>query len=73
MTGWMTIKEIEKQHKFYTEHRTLCKCGHSLLIYTKDGKAICKKCHRYVFANEEIERKYRREEFKKTLKRRLNE
>lgn len=71
MTGWMTIKEIEKKYKYFTDNSIKCKCGHSLLITSKDGKALCTHCHRYVFANEEIERNYRREEFKKTIRREL--
>ena len=67
----MRISEIEKRHEFITEHMTKCKCGHSVLITSKDGKELCNWCKRYVFASKEIEEKYRKEEFIKTLKREL--
>lgn len=66
-----SLAEIDKLYHYYTENRILCKCGHSVVITSKDGKKLCTFCHRYVFANEELEKKYRKEEFIKTLKTRL--
>lgn len=64
-----SYKEIEKQARFYTDHRTKCKCGHAVLISSRDGKALCKWCRNYVFANKEIELKYRNKEQIERLKR----
>ena len=68
-----SYSEIEKNAKHFTEHSTKCRCGHTMLIVSKDGKALCTHCHNYVFINEDVEKKYRLEEFKKTLRRELNE
>lgn len=68
-----SYNEIEKKAQYFSEHRTKCKCGHTMLITSKDGKDICRWCHNYAFINEDAERKYRQEEFKKTLRRELNE
>lgn len=58
----MKISDIEKQHKFATEHATKCKCGHKTLITTKDGKRLCSWCKEFVFVNKEAEIKYRNKE-----------
>lgn len=57
--------------RFFTENSTKCKCGHTILITSKEGYRLCNWCHRYVFKNKEIEKKYRKEEFVKTLKREI--
>ena len=67
----MKISEIEKYHQAVSKYRKVCKCGHSVLITSKDGKELCTHCHKYVFATPEAEKKYRKEEFIKTLKREL--
>ena len=64
----MRISEIEKKHEFVTEHMTKCKCGHSLLITSKDGKQLCNWCKQYAFVNEEAEKKYREKELLNKLK-----
>ena len=55
----MKNSEIEKEHQYYTEHRVLCKCGHSMLVTSKDGKELCTFCGQYVFATPKLEFKYR--------------
>lgn len=67
----MRISEIEKQHEFETQHRVICKCGHSILITSRNGRTICTHCHKFVFATPELEKQYRKEEFIKTLKREI--
>lgn len=57
-----TYSEIEKKAQHFSEHRTKCKCGHSILIATKDGKKLCKWCHEYAFVNKEAEIRYRNKE-----------
>lgn len=66
-----TYKQIDEEYSHYSLNRKICKCGHSVLITSKDGKELCTHCNRYVFATPEIEKKYRKEEFKNTLKRYL--
>ena len=66
-----TYKQIDDEYSHYSLNRTICKCGHSVLITSKDGKELCTHCNRYVFATPELEKKYRKEEFIKTLKRSL--
>lgn len=58
----MRISDIEKQHQAFTEHSTRCQCGHTMLIASKDGKKLCKHCHRYVFINKKAELMYRNKE-----------
>ena len=50
-----------------------CKCGHNITINNAKGYKVCMWCKRLVFANEEIERNYRQDEFKKRMRRKLNE
>lgn len=67
----MRLSDIEKQHQVFTEHRTKCQCGHTMLISSKDGKQLCRYCHRYVFVNKEAELKYRNKEQIAKLKKEL--
>ena len=71
-TGWMEmkqIKEIYKEHDLFTKYRTKCKCGHSILITSRDGKELCKWCNNYVFATPELEKKYRLKEVLNKIRR----
>lgn len=58
----MIYSNVEKQHQAFTTHSTRCKCGHSMLIATKDGKRLCRYCGEYVFINKEAELKFRNKE-----------
>ena len=58
------FREVELQAEYFTDHRTKCKCGHSVLITNKSGKQLCKWCGRYVFATPELEKEYRIKEIK---------
>ena len=64
----MKKSAIEKKHQFATDHKTTCKCGHTMVIYSKDGKMICRWCKRWCFVNEEAEKKYREKELINKLK-----
>ena len=66
-------KEIKAQSEFFTEHATRCKCGHTILITSKDGKELCRYCRKYVFVNKEAELKYRNKEALIKAKRELEE
>ena len=76
MIGWMSvmrIKEVEDRAKIFTDYSTKCKCGHTILITSKDGKALCTWCHNYVFANREARIKYRNKEALIKARRELDE
>lgn len=67
----MNISEIEKRRSFETGHSIKCKCGHSMFINNRYGRMICSHCKRWVYKSKEIEGKYRKDEFLKTLKREI--
>ena len=64
----MKISEIEKYHQAVSKYRVLCKCGHSVLITSRDGKQLCNWCRQYVFATPELEKQYRLNEIKNKMK-----
>lgn len=51
------------QYKFNDDYTSLvtvkCKCGHSVTIYNRHRREICKNCGRYVFLTEKDEFLYR--------------
>lgn len=53
-------KEDTKRFDAYSKARTLCKCGHSLIV-GRTGKTICNYCGRYVY-------KDKKKEFEERLK-----
>lgn len=58
----LKCEEIEKfKHK--------CKCGHSVVIANKSGRALCQYCHNFVFKDAKTEFEYRMKE-KQTKERR---
>lgn len=69
----MKWNEEVEQHKYFTKHRTLCKCGHSVLVTEKKGYQLCNWCHNLVFINKEAELKYRNKEMLLKAKRKLEE
>ncbi len=58
----MNYKEIEKLRSIMSYHRTLCKCGHSVLIPPELDKIICTWCGNYIFKDKKEEFKYRLKE-----------
>lgn len=50
-----------------------CKCGHNITICNSKGYRVCIWCKHLVFANKQIEERCRKDEFKKRLRRKLNE
>lgn len=64
--------QMEKKAQFFTDNNTRCKCGHTMLIVSKDGKKLCSYCKEYVFINKEAEIKYRNKEALIRAKRELN-
>lgn len=64
---------IEKSRQYFSEHATRCKCGHTMLIISKDGKKLCPYCKEFVFINKEAEIKYRNKEALIKARRELND
>ena len=75
MTGTKKIKntQMEKNAQFFSDNSTRCKCGHTMLIISKDGKKLCPYCKEFVFVNKEAEIKYRNKEALIRARRELNE
>lgn len=69
----MNFKEMEKKAQVYSGYMTKCKCGHTMLIATKDGKKLCKWCHEYAFVNKEAELRYRNKEALMKIKKELED
>lgn len=75
------MTSTKKKHKLWddsiynklTDISVKCKCGHTMLIINKKGRMICKHCQNMVFVNKKLETEYRKNEFKKRLRRKLNE
>ena len=67
-----TMKEIDNEARYFTDNRIKCKCGHSLLITSKDGKELCTWCNNYAFINKEAELKYKNKAQIEKLRRELN-
>lgn len=61
------FREVELQAEYFTDHRTKCKCGHSVLITNKNGRKLCKWCNRFVFATPELKKEYQLKEIKYRL------
>ena len=68
-----TYKEIVNEHEIFSKHSIKCKCGHTMLITTKDGKDICKHCGEYAFINKQAEIRYRNKEMLIKARRELND
>lgn len=76
MTGLTKKRKDHFHDEYYDSVEKLsvkCKCGHNITIANEKGYRVCRWCKHLVFANEEIERRYRQDEFKKRLRRKLNE
>lgn len=56
------MKQNNYHYKYDDEYTSkvtkICKCGHSVAIYNKEGKEICNHCGRLVFLTKKHELKY---------------
>lgn len=56
------MKQNNYHYKYDDEYTSkvtkICKCGHSVAIYNKEGKEICNHCGRLVFLTKKYELKY---------------
>ena len=65
-----TNDELVKIMEDMTKARKICKCGHSVLLTSRDNKQICGWCGEYVFKDKKAEFEYRMKE--KQLRERRN-
>ena len=56
------MKQNKYHYKYDDEYTSkvtkICKCGHSVAIYNKEGREICNHCGRLVFLTKKHEFKY---------------
>ena len=53
-TGRKKVRD-ELIASYYANFRTLCKCGHSILISPKEGKKLCSHCGHWVYQDKNLE------------------
>ena len=59
---YLSNKEIIKKASEMTDHRKICKCGHSIPMTERTEKTICSWCGNYVFRDKKTEFEYRLKE-----------
>ena len=59
MNQWLSLNEIAQLYEEKQKYRHICKCGHTVYIANKDGRAECNYCHRLVFKDAKTEFEYR--------------
>lgn len=59
MQSDLSINEIQKLYESMQPFRHKCKCGHTVYIMNKSGRAECKHCHNLVFKDAKTEFEYR--------------
>ena len=57
-------KDMDKILNEYNKYSYKCSCGHTVVIFPKEEKKLCKWCNNYVFKNKLDEFKYRFNEVK---------
>lgn len=69
----MKISELDKYASILKDYKTICKCGHRMLIPYHIDKMICSWCGNYVYRNKRVEFKDKlKKEMKKNEKIRRN-
>lgn len=58
MNQWLKLDEVKKLYENMQQFRHVCKCGHTVYIANKSGRAECRNCHRLVFKDKQTEFKY---------------
>lgn len=58
-TSFLSLNEVKKLYENMQEFRHVCKCGHTIYITNKSGRAECKHCHNLVFKDAKTEFEYR--------------
>lgn len=54
----LTNAEIERKYEDKLKYSYKCKCGHTVVIVNKTGRAECHYCHNLVFKDEQTRFKY---------------
>lgn len=73
MNDYLDFKEMQLKLQDIQKTTYKCKCGHSVVIVNKNGRAICSYCKNYVFKDKETEFKYRTKENQLRERRKSNE
>lgn len=72
ITNFRTLDEIIKQQESQNDFKVRCKCGHRVLIVTKD-RMICSWCGKYVYKTPKLEFEYKLKEYMLKERRKTNE
>lgn len=58
MNQWLSLNELKKLYEEKQKFAYKCKCGHTVYIANKSGRAECNHCHNLVFKDKATEFKY---------------
>ena len=58
MNQYLTLNEIKKLYEEMQQYKHICKCGHTVYIVNKSGRAECRNCHNLVFKDKKTEFEY---------------
>ena len=59
MKNWLSLKETQTLYENLQPFRRKCKCGQTVYVANKSGRAECNHCHNLVFIDGQTEFKYR--------------
>lgn len=59
MNDYLDFKEMQRKLDDIAKTTYKCKCGHTIVIANKDGRAICNYCGHMAFINKQKEFEYR--------------
>lgn len=59
MNKWLSMEETKRLYESLQKFRHICKCGHTVYIANKSGRAECNHCHNLVFKDAKTEFEYR--------------
>lgn len=62
MLEYLDFKELKLKLEDIQKTAYKCKCGHTVIIANKSGRAICSYCHKWVFKDKKTEFEYRMKE-----------
>lgn len=62
MKEFLTYKEMGLKLEDIRKTSYKCRCGHTVVIANRDGRAICKHCNRWVFKDKKTEFEFRMKE-----------
>lgn len=58
-SNYLSLNEISKLYENMQQFKHKCKCGHTVYIANKSGRAECRNCHNLVFKDKKTEFEYR--------------